>query len=63
MNYQSKDPLNQQIILGVAASAASAIEVASNTGTTLVVWLNNKVTEISPDDIAANLSLTNRPPN
>ncbi len=46
------DPVHQRIVLGTKASAAAAAERALQTATNLVVWRDNRVVEISPNELS-----------
>ena len=47
MTEFSEDTLTQRILAGVKAGRAAAIRRAQETGTTLVIWENGQVVEIS----------------
>lgn len=49
----SQDSLNQTISNGIAVSAATAIQRAQQFHLPLVVWVDGKVTEISPAEFVS----------
>jgi hypothetical protein len=56
------DPLHQRIVLGTFASSAIAIERAKQTGTPLVIWRNNHITEIDPSEFISQQPDTKKKP-
>ncbi len=47
-----RDPSHLRIVKGLAASSTAAVERARATQTRLVIWRNNRVEIVSPDEIS-----------
>ncbi len=50
MKYIPTDPVHQQIVLGTRFAALAAAKRAKETGTLLVVWRNNHIAKITPEE-------------
>jgi hypothetical protein len=51
MKDRSIDPVHEQIVLGVTTSAAAAVSRARETDTQLIIWHNNRIERIKPEDL------------
>jgi hypothetical protein len=51
MTDMSLDPVHQKIVLAMAVAATNAVERAKQTGTKLVIWRDNHVVEIDPNNV------------
>jgi hypothetical protein len=47
---QPNDVLMPEIVAGIKAAGLAAIEQARRTGTKLIIWRDNQIMEISPDE-------------
>jgi hypothetical protein len=48
-----RDPIHERIVIGVRVSGIVAVDRARSTNTPLVIWRNNRVELVSPDEIHA----------
>jgi hypothetical protein len=51
MIEKPRDPVHESIVAGVIASGAAAVERARTTVTSLVIWRNNRIQIVSPDEV------------
>jgi hypothetical protein len=51
----------QTIVAGVSASTTHAVEIALGTNTSVVIWRDGKVVELSPHDPSISLETTINP--